>query len=156
MKQPASILFLCTGNYYRSRFAELLFNARARELGLRWRADSRGLALDRGIWNFGPIARSVVEALTGRGVELPPVRHPIQLTIYDLEEARRIIALKEAEHRPLLEDRYTGWADRVEYWHIHDNDVWTVEQTMKGIEVEIAKLLSELERGDGVRRDGLV
>ena len=36
------VLFLCTGNYYRSRFAELLFNsiAQGRELG--WQADSCG------------------------------------------------------------------------------------------------------------------
>jgi hypothetical protein len=40
------ILFLCTGNYYRSRFAEILFNWHARQRGLRWTADSRGLALD--------------------------------------------------------------------------------------------------------------
>jgi protein-tyrosine phosphatase len=145
MKPLPSILFLCTGNYYRSRYAELLFNARARELSLPWRADSRGLALDRGIYNFGPIARSVVEALAGRGIELPPVRHPIQLTIYDLEEARRIIALKEAEHRPLLEERYAGWAERVEYWHIHDNDVWTVEQTFSGIERQVEELVLGLQ-----------
>ena len=144
MNQPALILFLCTGNYYRSRFAELLFNARAQELGLPWRADSRGLALERGIYNFGPVARCVVETLRNRGVELPSVRHPIQLTVYDLDEAKRVIALKEAEHRPLLEDRYVGWANRVEYWHIHDNDVWTVEQTLGGIETEVEGLIAKL------------
>lgn len=144
MKTLPSILFLCTGNYYRSRYAELLFNARARELELPCRADSRGLALDRGIYNYGPIARSVVAALADRGVELPPVRHPIQLTIYDLDEAARIIALKEAEHRPLLEERYAGWAERVEYWHIHDNDVWTVEQTLSAIEREVEELILQM------------
>ncbi len=143
--QPASlILFLCTGNYYRSRYAELLFNLRAQELGLLWRADSRGLALDRGIYNFGPISRCVVETLTSRGHQVSSPRYPIQLTIYDLEEAERVIALKEAEHRPLLEERYAGWADRVEYWHIHDNDVWTVEQTLSHIELQIEDLLRTL------------
>ena len=43
------ILFLCTGNYYRSRFAEHLFNWLATKQGLDWQADSRGLALERGI-----------------------------------------------------------------------------------------------------------
>lgn len=145
MKPAPSILFLCTGNYYRSRYAELLFNARAQEIGLPWLADSRGLALDRGIYNFGPIARCVVETLISRGLELPPPRHPIQLTIYDLEEAGRIIALKEAEHRPLLEERYAGWQDRVEYWHIHDNDLWTVEQTLAGIEMRVEELILNLQ-----------
>ena len=38
------VLFLCTGNYYRSRFAEMLFNALASRKDLDWTADSRGLA----------------------------------------------------------------------------------------------------------------
>ena len=49
---PKRVLFLCTGNYYRSRFAEILFNQLAPTRGLNWRADSRGLArlweLERG------------------------------------------------------------------------------------------------------------
>src|SRR5260370_39303693 len=42
------VLFLCTGNYYRSRFAEVLFNSVAAKMGLPWRASSRGLGLGRG------------------------------------------------------------------------------------------------------------
>jgi protein-tyrosine phosphatase len=41
-----TILFLCTGNYYRSRFAEELFNHHAERAGLYWVAQSRGLALE--------------------------------------------------------------------------------------------------------------
>ncbi|MBD3320550.1 MAG: hypothetical protein GF350_05575 [Chitinivibrionales bacterium] len=38
-----SILFLCTGNYYRSRFAEILFNTISGALELEWKAISRGV-----------------------------------------------------------------------------------------------------------------
>ena len=48
------VLFLCTGNYYRSRFAEVLFNHVAGERGLGWRAESRGLDLAGGVNNMGP------------------------------------------------------------------------------------------------------
>ena len=37
------VLFLCTGNYYRSRFAEILFNSVAGRMGLPWKAMSKGL-----------------------------------------------------------------------------------------------------------------
>ena len=43
-----TVLFLCTGNYYRSRFAEELFNHEAGRAGLYWTAQSRGFALERG------------------------------------------------------------------------------------------------------------
>jgi protein-tyrosine-phosphatase len=44
-RHEKTVLFLCTGNYYRSRFAEVLFNSVAGKLGLSWVASSRGLAL---------------------------------------------------------------------------------------------------------------
>src|SRR5262249_40863295 len=36
------VLFLCTGNYYRSRFADILFSAEASRRGLAWSSFSRG------------------------------------------------------------------------------------------------------------------
>ena len=38
-----TILFLCTGNYFRSRFAEQLFNHIAQAEALPWVAESRAL-----------------------------------------------------------------------------------------------------------------
>ena len=55
-RQYKTVLFLCTGNYYRSRFAEILFNSVAGKMGLPWQASSRGLALERGVHNVGPMA----------------------------------------------------------------------------------------------------
>ena len=39
-RNEKTVLFLCTGNYYRSRFAEILFNSVASKLGLPWQASS--------------------------------------------------------------------------------------------------------------------
>jgi hypothetical protein len=63
-----SVLFLCTGNYYRSRFAEMLFNSLAAQVGLQWRASSRGLALERGVNNIGSMDASAAKALQALGV----------------------------------------------------------------------------------------
>ncbi len=116
------ILFLCTGNYYRSRFAEVLFNSLAEKQNLPWKACSRGLALERGIHNVGPMAREAIETLQRLGVCVGAdcERMPQTLTRGDLEKASRIIALKRDEHLPLLQERFPPWADKVEYWHIED------------------------------------
>lgn len=101
------ILFLCTGNYYRSRFAEHLFNWLATKLGLDWQADSRGLALERGINNVGAISRYALEALAVRLVNLPDnERFPKPASEPDFQAATRIIALDEFEHRPLMNERF--------------------------------------------------
>ena len=83
-----TILFLCTGNYYRSRFAEELFNHHAERVGLDWVAQSRGLALERGAHNVGPISPFALHALkemviTPRGAD----RFPRQCTVDDLAAA---------------------------------------------------------------------
>ena len=67
-RSEKTVLFLCTGNYYRSRLAEVLFNSVAGRMGLPWRASSRGLALERGVHNVGPMAASAVKALEALGV----------------------------------------------------------------------------------------
>ncbi len=116
------VLFLCTGNYYRSRFAEILFNSVADRMGLPWRASSRGLALERGVHNVGPMAASALEALEALGVCAGDdcARAPAQVMAGDLEAADRVIALKQAEHLPLLQERFPTWAEKVEFWHVDD------------------------------------
>src|SRR6266851_9876898 len=95
-RSQKSVLFLCTGNYYRSRFAESLFNSVAGKMGLPWRASSRGLALERGVNNVGPMAVSAVKALETRGLRAAVdfARFPIQVIVDDLDTADWIVALK--------------------------------------------------------------
>jgi len=124
MNEPGdrTVLFLCTGNYYRSRFAEVLFNAVAAERKLPWKAASRGLALERGMHNIGPMARSAVRELEALGVRDPEAvaRFPIAVLLEDFEKAHRVIALKQTEHLPLMEERFPAWAEKIEFWHIDD------------------------------------
>jgi len=98
-----------------------------------------------GIYNFGPISVHTRAALTERGIALPePVRHPIQVSEEDLAAATRVIALKEAEHRPYLTSRYPAWPDRVEYWHIHDLDQSTPAEALSEIAGKVNELISNL------------
>ena len=139
------ILFLCTGNYYRSRFAEILFNSRAIQAKLNWRADSRGLALEKGVNNIGPVSKYALKVLEERGIELTDApRYPIQVQGIDFEEADLIVALKEAEHRPYLSKQHPIWVDKVEYWHIHDGFPTEEYDPLKETEREINALIQRL------------
>jgi protein-tyrosine phosphatase len=60
------VLFLCTGNYYRSRYAEEVFNFHAAAEGLAWRAFSRGLAEASSPENVGPMSGFALAALEAR------------------------------------------------------------------------------------------
>jgi protein-tyrosine phosphatase len=144
---PHRLLFLCTGNYYRSRFAELFFNALAGEAGLNWLASSRGIATELGIDNVGPISVHTVDGLAARSIAVGlAVRFPQQLRETDLEEAELIVALKESEHRPLLARRHPHWPDRVEYWHIDDLDGAGPEHALARMDQEIRNLVRRLSR----------
>src|SRR5215471_13898205 len=107
-RHEKTVLFLCTGNYYRSRFAEVLFNSMAGRMGLPWRAASRGLALERGVNNVGPMDVSAIKALEALGVDSAEAvtRLPAQVMTDDLDGAAWIVALKRAEHLPLLQERF--------------------------------------------------
>ncbi len=140
------VMFLCTGNYYRSRFAEYLFNHLAKEKNLNWVADSRGLDCAFGaIVNVGPIARFTVEALAKRNIPCPlPRRMPQQVSEKDLASADLVIALKEAEHRQLMEKLHPAWADRITYWHVHDLDKATAEKALPEVEKLVRELVGKL------------
>jgi predicted translation initiation factor SUI1 len=139
-----TVLFLCTGNYYRSRFAEGLFNSVAGKIGLPWRASSRGLALERGVNNVGPMAVTAIRALAALGVRAAEAvaRLPAQVTADDLEGANRVVALKKEEHLPLLQERFPAWADKVEFWQVDD-----ASEALALIEREVMDLVARILGG---------
>ncbi len=142
---PRTILFLCTGNFYRSRHAEAVFNHQAAASGIGWRATSRGLALELGVNNVGPLARATINRLTALGIDHQPhLRMPAPTTEQDLAAARLIVALKDAEHRPLVLERHPAWAEKIEYWHVHDVDFATPEEALPEIEVRVLELIGRL------------
>ncbi len=144
-----TVLFLCTGNYYRSRFAEILFNVVADRMGLPWRASSRGLALERGVNNVGPMAASAVQALEALSIRAAEdvARLPVQATADDFSRAHWVVALKEVEHRPLLLERFPDWVEKVEFWEVDD-----APEALALIEREVADLAARLI-GGGRRRE---
>jgi len=138
-----TVIFICTGNYYRSRFSEYLFNALAEEKGLRWRATSRGLKA----WivaNDGPISDFAVQRLTEMGVPFDDERFPIQLSEADLENADLAVAVKKAEHQAMMLDQFPAWADRIEYWAVDDLDCATADEALPVCESCVRSLVRRL------------
>ena len=144
MKQ---ILFLCSANYYRSRFAEHLFNALADQEGLPWRADSRGLIADH--WgDIGAISHYTIDALKQRGIPIPAEhRRPVQLTLADLAGSDLVVAVKEAEHRAMMAAQFPLWTDQVEYWHVDDLDCAQPEEALPVLEENVRALVGRLRVG---------
>lgn len=143
----AKVLFLCTGNYYRSRFAELLFNHLAAAQGLAWVADSRGLATELGVNNVGAISAYTLARLKGMNVAVPtPQRFPAQVTEVDLQAAALTIALDRTEHHPYMIERLPAWADRIEYWEVADLHALTATEALGLIEVAVKELVARCNR----------
>ena len=136
------ILFLCTGNYYRSRFAQHLFNALADKQGLHWDADSRGLAIERGINNRGAISPYAVQGLKKCGFLVPEnERFPLQVVETDFAKFDKIVALDKFEHHPIMVERFSRWVDIIEYWDVHDLDQTFPPFALKQIEQHIIRLI---------------
>jgi len=144
------LLFLCTGNYFRSRFAAILFNALAVRAGLDWRAWSRGIAIDLGVANAGPISIHAIQGLKRHGLPADgPFPDPVQLAAAELACADGIIALKRAEHQPLMAARFPRWARCIEYWHIDDIDAAPADQALDALAGQIAELVARLRKQAG-------
>jgi protein-tyrosine phosphatase len=146
MTRPDRVLFLCTGNYYRSRYAEELFNHRAGLEGLAWRAFSRGVAERLSPNNVGPISPYTLDALLAKGIAPDgAARNPKLCTDDDLAEAELVVALKDAEHRPMIEQRFAAVAHRIEYWDVDDIEYLDPPTALSKIDELIGRLIGRLQ-----------
>ncbi len=142
MDSYREVLFICTGNFYRSRHAEAVLNWEARRLGLPLRAFSRGLLTSMVAEEPTRLAPGTAARLAELGIpaDLTSPR-PVQLTDADLERAHLAVALREREHRPLIASGHPGWEDRVLYWDVRDIDELSPALALPRIEEAVRELL---------------
>jgi protein-tyrosine phosphatase len=145
-----TVLFLCTGNYYRSRFAEEYFNHRAAAQGLMWTATSRAVAIERGASNIGAVSPLALAALEAHGV-VPRghARPPAACTPADLDAADVIVALSEREHRGLMRERYAAWEARTAFWQAEDIGFASPAAALGHIAREIDVMIAALGNARG-------
>jgi protein-tyrosine phosphatase len=144
-KPNKKILFVCTGNYYRSRFAESYFNWKAGNSALPWQAVSRGLRVETGRKGISELAH---QELTIMGVpDSQTVSDPQQLTRQDLLTSDYVVILDEEEHRPMMERQFPGMAlNNLHYWHIHDHPYMQAHEACSTMAVKIDSLLTKLQK----------
>jgi protein-tyrosine phosphatase len=116
------VLFLCTGNFFRSVFAEHYFNylvAQNQKLDPRdplrkkalWVAESRGLdvaqlapsqrAARMSAFTMARLGKLNIPVPMAAGSRLP-AHTPTLLTLDDLKRCDRVIAMHDPTHRPML------------------------------------------------------
>lgn len=151
MAETNRILFLCTGNYYRSRFAEELFNHLARGRQLDWRADSAGLEVEK--WrSFNPGTMSVHTVEMLEAMDIMPVSRNRPERAFDpaeIEQVGRCIALSESEHRPMVERMHPELLERIEFWRVEDLHLETADNALPLIVKEVEALVESLSRVGG-------
>ncbi len=141
-----SVLFVCTGNYYRSRMAEELFNFWAQAAGLEWEAHSAGLRKDMSKSpNEGPISRHAVRMLTENGFPIRSSnRYPKSVSKQELDTNELIICLHQTEHEPMVRKRFPGNTSEILFWKVPDVEVMKPEKAFGIIHDEVTQLISLL------------
>lgn len=124
-KPKKRVLFVCSGNYYRSRLAEILFNHEASTAGIAWEADSRGL-LDTN--DLEGLSDHVVRYLRQAKLEnlATDPRNPLAMDVEDFTGADLVVAMCEGEHRSMIEEKFASiakamrTAGKLRYWNVRD------------------------------------
>jgi protein-tyrosine-phosphatase len=139
------VLFLCSGNYYRSRMAEELFNHLARSAGSVWRAESRALRQELDGRNPGPMSVDAIKMLTQDRVEaVNGQRYPLAVKETDFLEFDRIIAMSRAEHEPMVAKDWYLYQERVGYWDVEDLHLEQLSVAYEKVKAHVSKLFDTL------------
>jgi len=138
------VLFICTGNFYRSRFAEAVFNYHAEQRQIPWTAFSRGLAIHLAA---GYLSSHTTDALSTRQIELRhtgPAR--IRLSEDDLLQSNYRIAMDRSEHLQMMHVQFPAWADQIDYWDVSDIPFRSSADALPEIELRVMELLDKVSR----------
>ncbi|MGD0837191.1 MAG: low molecular weight phosphatase family protein [Polyangia bacterium] len=143
------VLFVCTGNFYRSRFAEAIFKAHATPGSAS--ASSRGL--DTSKPRATGLSPLVVDEL--KRLKISPdlvADYPRQLKREDLDAADVVVLLNGPEHAPMLKKQFPQVdMTKVRQWSVPDVPAMAASDAFAQITRQVDLLIVELGAGQPPR-----
>jgi len=126
--------------------AEEYFNARARELRIDWRADSRALVPDlNSLGNVGSMSSYARRMLEKAGVHINKGnRYPLSVSESDLSDAEIVIALSRTEHQEMFADLHPQHYNEARFWDVEDIDLEAPDDAFDKVVKHTEALLREL------------
>ncbi len=95
------------------------------------------------------MAVAAIKALEKMGIRAKEdvARFPLPVTTDELDQASLIVALKQAEHFPLIQERFPACIEKVEFWEVDDDPavLGLIEREVIGL---ISRLISGGKRGE--------
>ncbi len=138
------VLFVCTGNYYRSRFAEIYFNFLMQ--GSNWSAFSKGFVANNPN-NIGAISPHTLAKLKEYDISIPVnLKYPEKLSLQDIHSCEMVVAVQEREHLPFVERQFPEMIEKFIFWNIDDVHDNAPDQAIPLLKKEVEKLVDVLNR----------
>ena len=134
-----SVLFICTGNFYRSRFAEIYYNHKC--VDQPDKASSRGFEVFRAR-NEGPVSPHTLRYLRILDIPQNTLRFPVQLTENDLLTADQVVLMDATEHVPMLQKYFPkSNIKKITLWSFRDVEFDTPEVVLPAIREAVDQML---------------
>ncbi len=137
------ILFIGTENTYRSKFAQLYFNAVAEEKGLKAMSFSAGFKFSK---KNSTVHKDIVQYLKSEQIDFPESHSESQiLNEYILENNDRRICLDMEEHLTYMRKQFPEYVRSTSYWHYpstlkQENPKYMLKQIQNEIDHLVASL----------------
>ena len=139
------VLFVCTWNIHRSRFAEEVFNYLAKKSNSKYQAFSAGFKV--GGYKFRTIYSPALDNL--KKINIVPLRSndfSKHIDDVDLSEYDRIICMDEVEHKPMVLANSSLQNNLFEYWNIIDEPKMKSELSLQKCYQKVENLLRDLDQ----------
>ncbi len=140
-----NLLFICTGNFYRSRFAEAFFNYLCDVNNLDWRASSAGLKIhlaDKKAKDEGEISIIAKNKLLSKGISKEYFdKKRSKLDEKMLKKADLIILMDKDEHFSMIKETFPNYVNKAYFYRAKDIEYCDPEIALRIIEKEIMSLI---------------